>query len=529
MKFSHLIPIAAILAILMSGNVIADTEEVNSLMSSYISALVEEDYEGASEFWHPQYIETSKRLGISYRDVPYKYDCMSPLLRNIDLLRSNQASWNTIPTMLDPDHFKVILKLHMPDGEISYDYFFQSDSTGTFLIPRFWLHLNNLNVVKTRYFDVFYRNPSQINDFALFELDRFIEETAATMGAPKELLETLERRRMEYYLTESDTEVSELLGFPTRGIYFVPCDIIMSRYMPDYHEIALFALSYTQENLGLHYEPFIRRGLAASYGGRFGQSREVMSQIAGFTLDNDLYTIEDVLTVDGFHNKIGSVDFSYPLSVGLVESIASKYNITTALILLSKLSGSIDEVSGWMSDDVKGTITAVTGASWEQIESHARELITADRFPNLKPGAMPDSGDKVFESGTNDYVAKITLHDGWYHVSLKPYSPDFRIEGTILVSGSIGVNFTEFKSFLFQEQFPEIPYISELYSIRYSPDEIGVYDYLTNRLVAKYVTSFDPESKLVTDGQISFRFKQDVLHNHMNSYKCRIMGTANTR
>lgn len=529
MKFAHLMQIAATLLILMSSNLSADTKEVSSLMSSYIGALVDEDYEGASEFWHPEYIETSRRLGISYRDVPYKYDCMSPLLRNIELIRNNEASWNTIPTLLDPNHFKVILKIHMPDGEISYDYFFQSDSTGTFLIPRFWLHLNNLNVVKTRYFDVFYRNPSQINDFALFELDRFIEETATAMGAPKELLETLERRRMEYYLAESDTEVSELLGFPTRGIYFVPCDIIMSRYMPDYHEVALFALSYTQENLGLHAEPFIRRGLAASYGGRFGQSREVMSQIASFTLDNELYTIEDVLTVESFHGKIGSIDFSYPLSVGLVESIADKYNITTALKLLSELSGSIDELSGWTSDDVKSTITSATGASWAEIESHAREQIAADRFPNLKPGALSDSGDNMFESGTNNYVAKITLHDGWYHVTLKPYYPDLRIEGTILASGSIGVNFEKFKSFLFQEQFSEIPYISELYSIRYSPDEIGVYDYLTNRLIAKYVTSFDPDSQLVTDGQISFRFKQDLLRSHMHSYKCRIMETASTR
>jgi hypothetical protein len=306
----------------------------------------------------------------------------------------------------------------------------------------------------------------------------------------------------------------------------MPSDIIISRYMPDYHEVALFALSYTQENLGLYAEPFIRRGLAASFGGRFGQSRDVMSQIASFTLDNDIYALEDVLTAEGFHNKIGSIDFSYPLSVGLVEAISNKYNITTCLRLLSELSGPIDDVSGWTADDVKSTITSVTGAPWDDIESLAEEQIAANRFPNLKPGAFSDSGDNVFESGTSGYVAKITLHDGWYHVTLKPYSPDFRIDGTILMSGSIGTNYNEFKSFLFQEQFPEVPYIYEVYSIRYSPDEVGVYDYLTNRLVGKYVTSFDPDSKLVTDGEISFRFKQDLLRNHMSSYKCRIMGTA---
>ena|GEM_PF-3597337 len=515
--------------ILALGTVQATGQDVKTLMSSYINALIDEDYEGAAQFWHPQYIETCNRLGITYRDVPYKCDCMSPLLQNMASIRDGSSSWTITQTRLAPQHYKMILKIHTPERTISYDYFCLDDSTGVYLIPRFWLHLNNLRVVKTRYFDVFYRDESQLNDFALFDLDQYIELTLMKLGASKEMLEKLKERRMEYYLAETENEVSELLGFSSRGIFFTQSDIIISRYLPDYHELALFALSYTQDNLGLYSAPFIRRGLACSFGGRFGQSKEVMPQIANFTLANDVYALEDVLTISDFHTKIGSIDFSYPLSLGLVETLTERYNIAGTLKLLSDLSGSMSDVAGWTTDDVKAVITGFTGKTWNEIEMYSKEKIASDPFPNLHPGVTPGSGQTVFESGTTEYLARITHNEGWYDVKLTPYSPDTRIEGTIVIKGPVGNTHDEFKSFLWNEHFPDIPYINQLYSIRYNPDEIGVYDYLTNRLVAKYVSSFDDGNKLVNGGEMSFRFSDNTLRDHISSYQCNIIQALNDR
>jgi hypothetical protein len=414
--------------------------------------------------------------------------------------------------------------VHTPERTISHDYFFREDSTGTYLIPRFWLHLNNLNVVTTRYFDVFYRDESQLNDIALFELDLFLEQTLTALRAPEVLIKKLEEKRMEYFLAETENEVSELLGIQSRGAYFIPSDIIISRYLPDYHEIALFALSYARGDLGLHAEPFIRRGLACMFGGRFGQGKDVMPQIANFTLANDVFALEDVLTVDGFHRKIGSIDFSYPLSLGLVETLTEKYNITGTLKLLSDLSGSMNEVAGWTSDDVKAVIAGFAGKTWDEIEISTRGKIASDPFPNLKPGISVESGTTVFESGTTDYLIKILLDKGWYNVEAIPYSPVMSIDGAVAISGPTGRSHDEYKSFLWEEQFPGIPHINELYSIRFNSDEVGIYDYLTNRLVAKYVASFDDTDSLMNDGKLSFRFREDVLRDHMSSYNCRIVG-----
>jgi hypothetical protein len=487
--------------ILALGTVQADGQDVKALMSSYIDALIDEDYDGAAQFWHPQYIETCSRLGITYRDVPYKYDCTSPLLQNMAAIRDGSASWTITQTLLAPQQHKVILKIRKTESKVSYDYFFFE----------------------------FYRNESQLNDFALFDLDQYIELTLMKLGASKEMLETLKERRMEYYLAGTENEVSELLGFSSRGMFFAPSDIIISRYLPDYHELALFALSYTQENLGMYTAPFIRQGLACSFGGRFGQTKEVMPQIANFTLANDIYALGDVLTVGDFHTKIGSIDFSYPLSLGLVETLTERYNITGTLKLLSDLSGSMIDVAGWTSDDVKTVITGFTGKTWSEIETYSKEKIASDPLPNLKPGVTSAAGQTVFESGTTEYLARITHNEGWYDVKLTPHSPDTRIEGTIVIKGPVGNTYDEFKSFLWKEQFPDEPYFNQLYSIRYNPDEIGVYDYLTNRLVAKYVLSFDDGNKLVNEGEMSFRFSENVLRDHISSYHCHILETLNDR
>jgi hypothetical protein len=109
---------------------------------------------------------------------------------------------------------------------------------------------------------------------------------------------------------------------------------------------------------------------------------------------------------------------------------------------------------------------------------------------------------------------------------LTPLDPETRIDGTITLIGSKGYTYSEFKSFLFDEHFPDMPHINELYSIRYDSDEIGVYDYITNRLMAKYVSAFDGTEELVRQGRILFRFRENILRGRMDSYRCHIMGTG---
>ena len=505
--------------ILLAGSVRA--EDVNERFASYVNALIDENYQEAADYWHPQYLETCDRLGITYRGDKFKYDCQSPLMENLDLIRSGAANWSIASTRIDPDHHKILVTISSPDTELTCEYFLQTDDDGSYFVPRFWLYLYNLSMVKTRYFDVFYRSEKQVNDFALYDLDQAVERFAAICNVTSDKLKYLEEQRMEYFLAETANEVAELLGFPSQGTYLKSSDIVISRYLPDYHEIARFMVSYTQD-VGLYVEPFMERGLACMLGGRFGQSKYVMPQIAGFTLTNDIYSFDNILTFDAFHNEVGNIDFSFPLSLCMIEYITEQFTISKTLAALSRLSGDAVEIDDFSADDVKAVLTEVTGQSWEEIEAGARQWATSDPFPNLKPGTASDSGEVMFESGTGRFLVRITLADGWYNVFIKQFDAGTDLSGAMLMSGQLGVKYRRYKSFMFSEHFPDRGHVSEMYSLMFNGSEVGIYDYQTNRLVAKYVSGFDTEPRLMKDKEIRFRFREDVLRDRMDRYTCRL-------
>ena len=246
--------------------------DVSIFVSDYINALKEGRFDDAAGFWDPNLIETSERLGITYRNIDYKYDCMSPLTENFDALSSPVTRIQQSLNQSGPSSYKSLVTIMTPKDSITYEYFIQEDSTGMHLIPRFWRYLNNLRLVKTKYYDVFYRDENQLNDLSLEDLDVYTETIIRKLGGTEEDLRALEHNRMEYYLARTENEVSELLGFKSHGLYFKPSDIIISYYMPHYDQIALFALAYTQDDMGLVMAPFLQAGTGSMFGGRFGQS-----------------------------------------------------------------------------------------------------------------------------------------------------------------------------------------------------------------------------------------------------------------
>jgi len=389
------------------------------------------------------------------------------------------------------------------------------------------MYLRNFDLIQTKYFDVYYRSRDQLNDFAIYDLDQFVENVAETFGvSPKKLLQ-LSHNRMEYFLLESESEVAEFLGFPSQGTYYTPCDVIISRRLPDYHEVVMFMLDYTQPEHGLYVEPFISRGIACDLGGRFGQSRDVMWQVANFTLENDIFELSDILTFDDFRNKVGNIDFSFPLSLALVNTLKKRIGVNGVLELFNELSGTVEDVNTWSTDYIESKLTARVGMNWDAIVAATRTEVAEDPFPNLKPGVISDSGLVEFESGTSRYHLRVTLDSGWYNVVVTPFHRDSIPQGSIVLSGSIGRQLASFKSFLWSEQFPDREYNSEVYAIRFDGQEVGVYDYLTNRLIAKYVAGFDHDSNLVSDGCIKFRLRENTLRDEMNQFQCSLGDAGN--
>jgi len=517
-----------LILIILVPSAFCSMTDVSAFVSDYINALKEGRFDDAADFWHPALIETSERLGIEYRDIPFKYDCLSPLTENLEILSSPITRVNQSLTQSGRSGYKSILSVMTPKDTINYEYFVVDDSTGMYLIPRFWRYLNNLRLVKTKYYNVFYRDDNQLNDLALEDLDVFTEKVIRKFGGTDEDLRNLEIKRMEYYLARSENEVSELLGFKSHGLYFRPSDIIISYYMPHYDQIVLFALAYVKDDLGLVMEPFLQAGTACMFGGRFGQDASVMPQIAAFTLENDLYEIEDVLTFTGFNDSINNIDFSYPLSQGIVENIYMDHGIDALNKLYTQLSGTMDEVYSWDLDHVIGALEEATGTSFDDLKKETVAHIEANRLKNLKVEPVPDSGEVVFQSGTGRYVISIKVLDGWYNVKVSGYKGESNYSGLITIRGASGKRFNSFRSFLWREQFPEIGFRSELYSIQFTPQEIGIYEYFTNRMIAKYVGGFNGTMNIIENDTLQFRFREDLFENRMDRLESRLIDQSPT-
>ncbi len=499
------------------------TADVTRFVAKYIDALKERRFDDAAGFWHPALIETAERLGIEYRGIEYKYDCMSPLTENLDILASPVTRIDQSLTHSGPASFKSIVTIKTPEDTLSCEYFVMEDSTGLNLIPRFWRYLNNLRLVKTKYYNVFYRDDSQLNDIALEDLDTYTETTIRKLGGTDEDLAILEEQRMEYYLARNENEVSELLGFRSHGLYFRPSDIIITYYMPHYHQIALFALSFVHDDMGLVLAPFMQAGTGCMFGGRFGQDRSVMPQIAAFTLENELYKLDDVLTFTGLYDTIANIDFSYPLSLGVIESIYKNHGLDALNKLYSQLSGTINEVKSWDLNHIAEVLEDVTGSSLEDIKKNAASQIVDSRFTVLRVEDVPDSGETVFQSGMARYVLNIKVLDGWYNVKVAGYSGETDFAGTITVRGTTGKRFGAFRSFLWRDHFPEMGYRNELYSIQFTPQEIGIYEYFTNRLIAKYVGGFHGRMNIIENNTLQFRFREDLFEDRMDRLECRLI------
>ena len=247
-----------------------------------------------------------------------------------------------------------------------------------------------------------------------------------------------------------------------------------------------------------------------------------MPQIAAFTLENDLYKLEDVLTFTRFADTINNIDFSYPLSQGLVENIYKNHGVAALEQLYTQLSGTMDEVNSWKVAHVKGILEEITGEPFDDLTKETIAHIEKNRFTVLQLAPVSDTGETVFQSGTPRYIISIKVADGWYNVKVSGYKGESNFSGTITVRGNTGKRFGSFKSFLWRDHFPEIGYRGELYSIQFTPQEIGIYEYFTNRLIAKYVGGFNGRMNIIENETLQFRFKENLFENRMDRLECKL-------
>lgn len=489
-----------------------------TVFDAYVQALVAEDWMKAETYWLPEEIRTSKRLDITYAGIKTKYDCASPLISALEGIRNNDVKVSVTETIYHDDWAQMAVQLTTSNDSVTVSYYLMESEGEWRLTSPLLIHTRDWKRYDTRYVTVHFSDASLINKHALEELDRFTASVGKCFELSPLEMERLEEEKIDYYLC-TEEEIKKLTGFSTHGMTNLQFDAIISRHLPHYHEMVHLLINYALKELPLYTLPCLQEGIAVCLGGRWRRSPGVIFQIGHFTLAQKIFRLEDVLAYDGFHKKVNNPDFSYPLSGIFVKFLIDRFGIERFKSLYRDLSGTESKVRSFSAEDIQSQVSTTCEISWVEIRDNFAHYWEQFEFSGLNPGGdlLPNQPLMILKSA--DLSAQIWDLDNAYFFEIQAMTET--PSGVILMKDSSSSVTESYQSRLFAEHLPNAQYHGEIYGIQFSTNEVGLYDYYTNNLLAKYVSSFSPSSDYWDSEEKTIRFRLDktILNQRMFDFQ----------
>jgi len=475
------------------------------VFNNYVEALKAKEWKKAETYWLPQEIELSKRLGISYSGIDAKYDCASPIVNALEYIRNGNAQVIVTDKAFRENYAKISVQLVTPDESVTVPYYLVKSDDSWLMVSSFSVYTKDWKKYETRYVNVYCNDGTLVNEFALEKLNEFIELMGEHLLLSQSKMKLLEKEKINYYLCNED-EIEEITGFPTHGMTNLQFDAIVSRHLPHYHEVVHLLVNYALNPLPLFTLPCLQEGTAVCFGGRWGKSPQVIFQIGYFTLAQQFFKLEDILTYNGFHQIVGNPDFSYPISGIFVRFLIEKFGIEKLKLLYRRLSGNDKAVQNFSLDYVQSKIAEVCGMTWTELDKSFAEYWKKFEFSGLIPDSNLPSQNKSIEKIKSKHLsAKIWDCDDAYLFEIE--SDNNRPNGVILIKKNLSSDIKDYKSELFTDHLPNAKYDGELYGIAFTSEEAGLYNYYTEDLIAKYIFSFSPNEDYWNSEEKVIRFR----------------------
>jgi hypothetical protein len=499
----------------------SDLSSPKAIIYEYVDAILDEDWEKAQDIWLKSEIDKSQRLNIGYLDMPAKYDCASTLVNNRLAIKSGLLSLS-VSESVDCGGYQttnIILSSSSDTVTIPYHTILKNGKYKIFSALN--IHTFTRNTIDTKYTRVHYWFDNPINDFALDDLDRFIEQAGISLDISNDKMELLEREKIDYYLC-TENEFEQLTGYNAHGIANLQFDAIVSQHLPHQHELTHLLINYALGELPLYTLPILQEGLAVAVGGRWGKDPKVVMQIGPVVIKNGICNLEDILTFNGFHNEVGMPDISYPVSAIFVDMLIKEFGIDKFKDLYLDLSGSSYWIQSLTRDDIKAIIEKHTGHNWDSVKTMFEKYWPLFEFSGIIPGGDLSADQPLYDNKAGNL--RVQMWDSEDYYQFKVLSDDEPPRGVILIADANESMHPEYQSWMFAEHLPDDKYQGQKYGIQFTPDEVGLYDYITNILEAKYIASFSPSSDYwnVDDKTISFRLKKDALAKMLWEYNIEI-------
>jgi hypothetical protein len=213
-RICRIVSLFFVLIVACQQTVCSQPEDV---FDKYLQALIDERRDDAENFWLPSVISSSKRLGITFTDVPAKYDCASPIHKYLEAMRDGIAEAKVADIIHHDDWAELTVQLASYSDNLSVTYYAVESGDGWRLTAPIYLFTKDWRKLSTRYATIYFTDSSKINRRACDALDRFVEWQGRKLGLSDEDLALLESRKIDYFLCNED-EIKKLTGYDTRGM-----------------------------------------------------------------------------------------------------------------------------------------------------------------------------------------------------------------------------------------------------------------------------------------------------------------------
>jgi hypothetical protein len=467
-----------------------DNRLSNEVVNYYFDMVLSSNYESACGLWEPSSLARTNRLGIEYENIGVKIDCTSPVIYDRDKLRKYIAQGVHSVAIIDSQVLRWKFTADKDtSGHFNVVQFYYTAKTDDY----FWLitpqdyYARDWDLYQSRYFR-FYVNPVReeyYNDIAAESLDRFVDRVAEKLSISPERLKTLEEMKIDYYLCKGTNEVDKLTGRRERGVYDPAADAIITTLMPHYHKVAMLLVNFKLQKLPLYTAPFLRQGLAAFLGGRWQRSPEVVCDFGAYILKYGILDV-DSLFYDTASEDLNNGDISSPVGACLAEYLWNKLGMDSFFDLYRSLSGDYRHVLNLSAADIENQIADALGQEWDSVKSDFIAFeINDDKSTkgSIRPGDVNTNHKLINEAGL-----VISTSPEWLKIEYtagKDEDPNISVlfDRVPEMEGKI--------SMLLREQHPRDSVDRTFrYGIKLDKNEIGLYDYAANLIIAKYVDSF---------------------------------------
>ena len=517
-----LLKLLAILIILTEGACGANDSAVTALFGRYLDFATSGKWDSAAACWMPKEITAANRLGVSYREVLAKYDCASPVMTALEGIKSGAVKVSVTSVADSGDFSELTATLVSGDEDLTARYFAVNTERGWKFGSPLHLLTGKWPTVTTKYFVIHYADDALINSVACKKLDDFVGKAGEMLGFTKAEFDHLSQAKIDYFLCSIE-QVERLTGYKTEGMADLPMDAVVTRHPLHEHEIAHLLVNYALKETPLYTLPFMQEGIACCLGGRWGKSPEVVFYAGYMAWNFQLLELDDLLTYKGFNTTIGSADIAYPAAALLTSYLKKGQSAAQFRQLYLSLSGTNQFIHSLKADAVKRIIAEAKGKPWDSLAAEFKSFYEDNQTAGIVPIKETPSDKPAVVISTDGITARIWQGDNGYQVGV---ADSGKGEGYIILKRSGNGDDDKYASRLFAEQMPGEKYAGEDFGIRYSPGEIAVYDYKTDRLLAIYLPSMpggNGASRFPSGGP-AFKIDRAVLDSlDMSKFSARLV------